>query len=111
MEWGAVGGIIVAILFGAGAAIKDKLSGRQKETAEERAENERQRKRLQRERRKAFKYGDLFYAWAYEVISAALRFNAGRAETDQFPMPKLPAELDQGVRLYVGDEEDEDGEG
>lgn len=99
MDWGAVGVGIVGIAFGVYQGLRSLASDQRKQ----REENERQRRRLQHQLRRAFVWGDLLDGWIAEQRMRLRRHNAAQHPDGdgQVIVAELPDELEAGIRAYV----------
>lgn len=108
MDWGAIataaGGIILALW-----SIIRSASGEKKQSHEA---NEKIRKRQGRQLRRAFRWGDLILGWIYAWRMKVHRHNAEHHPdgVGALEVEDLPDEVDHGIRVYVGEEDEEDEE-
>lgn len=105
VDWGAVGVGVVGVAFGLYQGLRALASDQRKQHEE----NERQRKSLQRQLRRAFRFGDLMDAYWSRRGMHDRRHNA-----DEHPLgegmhihEELPDELADGIRAFVEGGEDE----
>lgn len=99
MDWTAIGVGVVGITFGIYQGLRSLASDQRKQ----RDENERQRRRLQSQLRRAYGWGDLLDGWITEQRMRLRRHNLAEHPTGdgKVIVAELPDEIEAGIRSYV----------